>query len=47
MRVKGKRWRKRFIRKAAGDERVLIPGRGSGLVGKAGSDTIPNTAGGE
>src|SRR2546423_15333393 len=33
--------------KAAGDERVFIPGRGVGVADEAGSDTIPNAAGGE
>jgi hypothetical protein len=35
------------VGKAAGGERVFISGRGSGWADEAGSDTIPDAAGGE
>jgi hypothetical protein len=45
--VKRKKGRKRVVGKAAGDERALIPGRASGWQEVAGSDAIPDAAGGE
>jgi hypothetical protein len=47
-RVKGrKKGRRELLEKAAGDERVFIPGRGCGLADEASSDAIPEAAGGE
>jgi len=43
----GGKWRERVVGKAVGDERVSIPGRGSGWQMKPGSDAIPDAAGGE
>jgi hypothetical protein len=43
---KGKNWRE-LLEKQRGGERVFISGRGSGWVDEAGSDTIPDAAGGE
>jgi hypothetical protein len=37
----------RVVGKAAGDECVFIPCEGPGLADEVGSDTIPDTAGGE
>jgi hypothetical protein len=44
---RGENWRERVVGKAAGDERVFIPGRGFGQVDEASSDAIPDAAGGE
>jgi hypothetical protein len=46
-RVEEEKGRQRVVGKAAGDERVFIPSRGVGVADEAGSDTIPNAAGGE
>ena len=46
-RVEGEDWRERVVGKAAGYERVFIPGRGSGLADEARLDAIPDVAGGE
>jgi hypothetical protein len=45
--VEGEKWKERVVGKAAGDERVFIPGRGPGLADEARSDTIPGAPGGE
>jgi hypothetical protein len=44
---KGTKGSERGVGKAAGDECVFIPGEGTGLADEVGSDTIPDTAGGE
>jgi len=47
-RAKGeKKEKERVVGKAAGDERVFIPGRGVGVADEASLDAIPDTAGGE
>ena len=46
-RVEGGKWRERAVGKAAGDERVFIPGPRVGLADEAGSDAMPDAAGGE
>ena len=44
---RGKKWKERVVGKAAGDERVFIPGRASELADGAPPTPIPATAGGE
>jgi hypothetical protein len=47
-RVEGEIWRARVVGKTAGDERVFIPGRGSGWQMKlAQTPYLPDAAGGE
>jgi hypothetical protein len=43
----GAKGSERVVEKAAGDECAFIPGEGTGLADEVGSDTIPDTAGGE
>jgi hypothetical protein len=44
---KGTKGNERVVGKAAGDECVFIPAEGTRLADEVGSDTIPDTAGGE
>jgi hypothetical protein len=44
---RGKKGTEKVVGKAAGDERIFIPGQGSGLVDEASPGAIPGAAAGE